>query len=236
VANVLARVVAAVDSIEEMQVRGQQAITVLLVDDHELVRAGISRILADAKGIKVVGEAASGEQAVAFCRQNSPDVVLMDIQMPGIGGLSATQKILRQCPEVRVLALSVSFEEPTPTRVMQSGAAGFLSKNAPSEEMIDAIRKVAQGERYLSVEVAQRMAMSKIVSNNDNPFAELSDREMQIMRMITMGAKVADIAEQLNVSAKTVNSYRYRMFTKLDIDSDVALTHLALRHNMIDLG
>ncbi|WP_337840098.1 UvrY/SirA/GacA family response regulator transcription factor [Rheinheimera sp.] len=211
-------------------------IKVLLVDDHELVRTGISRILMDERGIKVIGEASSGETALQFCRQNTPDVVLMDMNMPGMGGMTATKRILHYCPDIKVLALSVSCEEPVPTKVMQLGAAGFLSKNAAPPEVVLAIRRVHLGERYISAEVAQKMAMSKVTSNSNNPFDELSDREMQIMLMITRGEKVNDIAEQLNVSAKTVNSYRYRMFEKLDISGDVELTHLALRHGMIDIA
>jgi len=216
-------------------------INVLLVDDHELVRTGISRILKDERGIKVVGEASSGEEALQFCRDisanhESPDVVLMDMQMPGIGGLNATKRILHYCPEIKVLALSVSCEEPIPTKVLQLGASGFISKKAAPAEMVQAIKKVYAGQRYISDEVAQKIAMSKIQSSNDNPFSELSDREMQIMLMITQGEKINDIAEKLNVSPKTVNSYRYRMFEKLKIDGDVELTHLAIRHRMINIS
>jgi two-component system invasion response regulator UvrY len=216
-------------------------INVLLVDDHELVRTGISRILKDERGIKVVGEASSGEEALQFCRDisanhESPDVVLMDMQMPGIGGLNATKRILHYCPDIKILALSVSCEEPIPTKVMQMGASGFISKKAPHSEMVQAIKKVYAGQRYISDEVAHKMAMGKLQSPTDNPFNELSDREMQIMLMITQGEKINDIAEKLNVSPKTVNSYRYRMFEKLQIDGDVELTHLAIRHRMINIS
>lgn len=215
-------------------------IHVLLVDDHELVRTGIQRILQDEKGILVVGAVASGEDAISFCRSEAPghpqvDVVLMDMNMPGIGGMNATKRVLHYCPEVKVLALSTNFEEPVPTKVMQMGALGFISKNAPSAEMLTAIRTVARNQRYISAEVAQKMALSKVQTSTENPFDELSEREMQIMLMITRGEKVNDIADKLNVSAKTVNSYRYRMFEKLGINGDVELTHLAIRHKMINL-
>ncbi|WP_449421114.1 UvrY/SirA/GacA family response regulator transcription factor [Rheinheimera salexigens] len=208
----------------------------LLVDDHELVRTGISRILMDERGIRVIGEAGSGEDALIFCRQNEPDVVLMDMNMPGMGGMSATKRILHYCPDIKILALSVSCEEPVPTKVMQLGAAGFISKNSPPKEMIAAIRKVHTGVRHISDEVAQKMALSRVNNLNGNPFHELSDRELQIMMMITQGQKVPDIALQLSVSSKTVNSYRYRMFEKLAISGDVELTHLAFRHGMIDIA
>ncbi|MDX1677843.1 UvrY/SirA/GacA family response regulator transcription factor [Arsukibacterium sp.] len=211
-------------------------INVLLVDDHELVRTGISRILMDERGIKVIGEAGSGEEALQFCRQHEPDVVLMDMNMPGMGGMTATKRILHFCPDIKILALSVSCEEPVPTKVMQLGAAGFISKNSAPKEMVSAIRKVYSGVRHISDEVAQKMALAKVNNHSENPFDGLSDRELQIMLMITRGQKVNDIAEQLSVSAKTVNSYRYRMFEKLAISGDVELTHLALRHGMIDIA
>lgn len=221
--------------------RAPALINVLIVDDHELVRTGLSRILKEERGIRVVGEVESGELALAFCRNEAaghvqPDVVLMDMNMPGIGGMNATKRILHYCQDIRVLALSVSCEEPVPTKVMQMGAAGFISKNAAPAEMVTAIRKVFDGHKYISDEVAQKMAFSKIQSNSNNPFDELSEREMQIMLMITRGEKVNDIAEKLNVSAKTVNSYRYRMFEKLAISGDVELTHLAIRHGMISIA
>ncbi|ENQ1636070.1 LuxR C-terminal-related transcriptional regulator [Klebsiella pneumoniae] len=183
-------------------------INVLLVDDHELVRAGIRRILEDIKGIKVAGEACCGEDAVKWCRANSADVVLMDMNMPGIGGLEATRKIARS-------------------------VAGYLSKGAAPQEVVNAIRCVASGQRYIASDIAQQMALSQIEpEKTESPFASLSERELQIMLMITKGQKVNEISEQLNLSPKTVNSYRYRMFSKLNIHGDVELTHLAIRHGL----
>ena len=209
-------------------------INVFLVDDHELVRTGIRRILEDVRGIKVVGEAQSGETAVTFCRQHHPDVILMDMNMPGIGGLEATRKILRIRPDVRIIVLTIHSENPFPTKVMQAGAAGYLTKGAAPDEMIQAIRLVHSGQRYISPEIAQQMALSQFASADENPFKSLSERELQIMMMITKGQKVTDISEQLNLSPKTVNSYRYRLFSKLDINGDVELTHLAIRYGMLD--
>ena len=209
-------------------------INVFLVDDHELVRTGIRRILEDVRGIKVVGEAQSGETAVAFCRQHHPDVILMDMNMPGIGGLEATRKILRLRPDVRIIVLTIHSENPFPTKVMQAGAAGYLTKGAAPDEMIHAIRLEHSGQRYISPEIAQQMALSQFASADENPFKSLSERELQIMMMITKGQKVTDISEQLNLSPKTVNSYRYRLFSKLGINGDVELTHLAIRYGMLD--
>lgn len=209
-------------------------IKVYLVDDHALVRTGVRRLLEDVKGLKVVGETDCGESAVRWCRENQPDVVLMDINMPGIGGFEAIKKILRYCPDCRIIALTVHVENPLPIKVMQAGASGFLSKSAAPEEMVLAIRQVCSGQRYISPVVAQQMALSQVTRTDDDPFALLSERELQIMMMITRGQKVADIAEQLNLSPKTVNSYRYRLFAKLNISGDVELTHLALRYGMVE--
>ncbi|HAV1523958.1 TPA: response regulator transcription factor UvrY [Enterobacter hormaechei subsp. steigerwaltii] len=219
-------------------------INVLLVDDHELVRAGIRRILEDIKGIKVAGEACCGEDAVKWCRANSADVVLMDMNMPGIGGLEATRKIARMFVDTKVIMLTVHTENPLPARVMQAGAAGYLSKGAAPQagylskgaapqEVVNAIRTVHAGQRYIASDIAQQMALSQIEpEKTESPFASLSERELQIMLMITKGQKVNEISEQLNLSPKTVNSYRYRMFSKLNIHGDVELTHLAIRHGL----
>jgi len=209
-------------------------INVFLVDDHELVRTGIKRLLEDVRGIKVVGEADSGETAVQWCRSNDTDIVLMDMNMPGIGGIEATRRILRLNPDFKVIVISIHGEEPYPTKVMQAGAAGYLTKGAAPIEMINAIRQVKSGQRYLSPEIAQQMALSKFKPEQDNPFQALSERELQIMMMITTGQKVNDISDQLSLSPKTVNSYRYRLFSKLEVSGDVELTHLAIRHGILD--
>ncbi|MGL4795492.1 MAG: UvrY/SirA/GacA family response regulator transcription factor, partial [Aeromonas jandaei] len=150
------------------------------------------------------------------------------------GGLEATRKILRIRPDVRIIVLTIHSENPFPTKVMQAGAAGYLTKGAGPDEMIQAIRLVHSGQRYISPEIAQQMALSQFASADENPFKSLSERELQIMMMITKGQKVTDISEQLNLSPKTVNSYRYRLFSKLGINGDVELTHLAIRYGMLD--
>lgn len=210
-------------------------ISVFLVDDHELVRTGIRRILEDVRGLRVVGEAVSGEQAVQWCRENQSDVILMDMNMPGIGGLEATKKILRFNPDTKIIVLTVQTETPFPLKVMQAGASGYLTKCSAPDEMIQAIRAVNAGQRYISPEIAQQIALSQVTtSTTENPFKTLSDREMQITMMITKGNKVQDIAESLNLSPKTVNSYRYRLFEKLNINGDVELTRMAIRYGILD--
>lgn len=209
-------------------------ITLLLVDDHDLVRTGIRRILEDVKDFEVIGEVNNGEGAVKFCRETQPDLVLMDMNMPGIGGLEATKQILRFADSTKVIVLSVHKDNPIPGKVMQLGAFGYLTKDADPSEMIKAIRKVSTGQKYIAPEIAQQIAIGKLSLEDENPFEQLSERELEIAIMLTKGAKVPDIAVQLNISAKTVNTYRYRMFEKLQVTSDVELTHLALRHKLIN--
>jgi two-component system invasion response regulator UvrY len=157
----------------------------------------------------------------------------MDMNMPGIGGLEATRKIARAYVDTKVIMLTVHTENPLPARVMQAGAAGYLSKGAAPQEVVNAIRSVHAGQRYIASDIAQQMALSQIEpEKTESPFASLSERELQIMLMITKGQKVNEISEQLNLSPKTVNSYRYRMFSKLNIHGDVELTHLAIRSNI----
>lgn len=209
-------------------------ITVLIVDDHELVRAGIRSLLTSVNGIKVLAEASNGEEAIKVAREKRPQVVLMDVRMPGIGGLEATRKLLRADPDIKVIALTVCNEEPFPSKLLQAGAAGYLTKGSGSDEMVKAIQSVCHGKRYISPEVAQSLALKHLSDDKESPFDILSEREMQVMLMITAGQKVQEISDKLCLSPKTVNSYRYRLFEKLSVNSDVELTHLAIRHKILD--
>lgn len=210
-------------------------IKVLVVDDHDLVRMGISRMLEDVQGISVVGEASNGEDAIKLARELMPNVVLMDVKMPGIGGLEATRKLLRTNADVRVLAVTACDEEPFPSRVLQAGASGYLTKGAALDEMVAAIRQVNCGQRYISPKIAQNLALKQLsLDGKKSPFDILSEREMQISMMIVGCQKVQDISDKLCLSPKTVNSYRYRVFEKLEINSDVELTLLAIRHGVLD--
>jgi two-component system invasion response regulator UvrY len=209
-------------------------IKVLLVDDHDLVRTGVKRLLEDAGDIKVVGEAGSGEDALRIAKDAKPNVVLMDANMPGMGGLEATKRLLRQIPEIKIIALTVHGDEPFPSKFLQAGAHGYLTKGADVQEMVRAIRQVNVGRRYIAADVAQQMALRQVQNDGEeNPFESLSERETQVMLMVTQGIKVQEIADKLCLSPKTVNSYRYRLFDKLKVTSDVELTHLAIRHGVV---
>jgi len=208
---------------------------VLVVDDHDLVRTGTSRMLADISGLQVIGQADSGEDAIRKARELKPDVVLMDVKMPGIGGLEATRKLLRSYPDLKVIAVTICEEDPFPTRLLQAGAAGYLTKGAALEEMVQAIRMVFGGQRYISPQIAQQLALKSFQPQlSESPFDLLSEREIQIALMIANCQKVQSISDKLCLSPKTVNTYRYRIFEKLSITSDVELALLAVRHGMVD--
>lgn len=209
-------------------------INVLIVDDHDLVRTGVRKILAEIAGIKVVGEAQTGEEAVKQVRQFNPHVVLMDVKMPGIGGFEATRKLLRMDPDLKILILTTVSNDLYPARLLQIGAAGYITKGSSMDEMVQAIRAVHAGQRYISPEIASQLAFRHVNDKEESPFDSLSERELQVMLMITKGIKVQDIAEKLCLSPKTVNSYRYRIFEKLSVKNDVELTLLAIRHGLIE--
>ncbi len=205
-----------------------------MVDDHDLVRMGISRMLEDVAGLTVVGEADSGETAVTQARALRPDVVLMDVRMPGIGGLEATRKLAQLDKHMKVIAVTVCNEEPFPSRLMQAGAAGYVTKGAALEEMVAAIKQVHAGQRYISPNIAQLLVLKHLNPGGESPFDCLSDREIQIALMIVGCEKVNSISDKLCLSPKTVNTYRYRIFEKLGVTSDVELTLLAVRNGMVD--
>lgn len=209
-------------------------IKVLIVDDHALVRMGIRRLLDDLADITVVADTDSGESALMLVKTQQPDVVLLDMKMPGIDGWEVTRRLTKWHPLIKVIVVSSVSAEPFPTRILQLGAKGYLTKESSVQDIADAIRKVFRGERYLSPSIAQNMAINSLQSSQRSPFDSLSEREMQVMLMITNGMTVTNIAKKLCISAKTVNGYRYRMFSKLSIKNDVELTYLAMKHSLID--
>lgn len=210
-------------------------IRVLVVDDHQLVRTGTARLLSDVDDIEIIGEADSGEKAIKLVRELNPDVVLMDVQMPGIGGLEATRRCLRVDPDLKVIAVTILDQEPFPSQLMKIGASGYLTKKADVDEMAKAIRKVVSGQRYISAEIAQQLALAPYSEGDNQVFAGLSKREMQIVLMTVNGLAPSEIADLLSLSPKTVSSYRHRIFEKLDVKNDVGLMKLALQYGIIDL-
>lgn len=208
---------------------------ILVVDDHELVRMGIVRMLDDVAGFNVIGEAKTGEEAIAKCRDLKPDIVLIDIKMPGIGGIEATKKMVSIHASVKIIAVTAYDDNLYPERLIQAGAVGYVTKGAGFSEIVTAIKKVVRGDVYISENVAQQLALKNVSQDSNlSPFEKLSQRELQTAMMIASGQKAPDIANTFNVSSKTVNSYRYRIFEKLNINSDVELALLAVKYNFLD--
>lgn len=208
-------------------------IKVLLVDDHDLVRTGLRKLLEDDVVIDVCGEAGTGEQAIAMVRDLAPDVVLMDVNMPGIGGLEATRQISRMPGRSRVIVISMHTDGVYPKKLLEAGATGYLTKGCSFDEVISAVKTVAAGHPYISRDVAQTLVMERL-NHQEDPADTLSQRELQVMRMVTQGCSNQQISERLHLSPKTVSTYRSRIYTKLGVNSDVELTHLAYRHGIID--
>ena len=206
----------------------------LIVDDHALVRMGISRLLNDLPDMSVVGEADNGDIALSLVKSKQPDVILLDMKMPGMDGWEVIRRLTKTNPNVKIIAVTALCNDTLPTRILQLGAFGYLTKESGVEEMASAIRKVYKGERYLSAEIAQQIAINSLESNGETIFEKLSEREMQVMMMITSGITVQEIADTLFLSTKTVNGYRYRLFEKLGVRNDVELTYLALKHQVIE--
>lgn len=214
----------------------QSEISILLVDNQVLVRSGLRRLLDDIDGISVIGEADSGEGAVALCRQLNPHVVLMDAKIQGIGGLEATRRIIRSEADVGVVIVILQADDPIQLQFLEAGAAGCLTKHCSVEEIADAVRVVALGERYISADIARQMALSMLPGSAQSPFERLSQREVQVLMMVAQGQGVHDISEHLCLSSKTVSTYRYRLFEKLGVDNDVELTHMAIRHGIVEIA
>ncbi len=208
-------------------------IRVVVADDHTLIRKALCGLLNAISNVQVVGEAATGEQAVQQARKLQPDIVFMDIIMPGMGGLEATQRIAQQETSSAVIALTACAEPPFPAQMLKAGAKGYLTKNIDLAELELAVRRVFAGKRYVCNEIAQDLASYAYDEHVESPFAVLSHREMQIMMMVVGCQKVSEISGSLHLSPKTVNSYRYRIFDKLNISSDVELVLLAVQHGMV---
>jgi len=208
---------------------------VLVVDDHDLVRMGLARMLADVKGLLVVGEARTGEEALHSMRSLQPNVVLMDVQMPGIGGVEATRKMAERYPQSKILVVSAHEEEPFLSRILEAGASGYITKGTDLSEMIEAIHKISSGQRYFSADIAAKLAQNWLNRKNqeDSPFESLSRREMQMAEMIVNGQTNQDIADTMGVAPTTLSTYRTRIFSKLEIENDVQLTHLAMRFGIL---
>jgi len=208
-------------------------IKVILADDHDLVRTGVRRLLEDNTDIEVIAEATTGEEAVSCCRQHAPHVVLMDINMPGMGGMEATKKILNHNDVIKVIIVTMNDDEILAQKLLKIGAAGYLTKGCKITEIIHAIKEVMANRRYITPEIAQQLALAQSRPDSAlSPFQDLSERELQVMMMVLEGRKTNEISDSLCLSPKTISTYRHRLFCKLGIQSDVELTRLAISQGL----
>ena len=209
-------------------------IRVCLVDDQTLVRQGVKSLLELAEDIEIIGEASDGEQGLALIRKQHPDVALVDVHMPGLSGIELTDRVRKSKLATRIVILTVVNEAPFPRRLIEAGASGYLTKGCAADELVRAVRQVADGRRYLSPDVAELLALGALDGNNASPFDALSTRELDVALMLAQGQDMQHIAKHLKLSAKTVATYKYRLFDKLGIDNPVALAHLAHTHGLLD--
>jgi two-component system, NarL family, invasion response regulator UvrY len=209
-------------------------VRVMVVDDHDLVRHGFSSLLASQDGIEVVAQAGTGEHAIEECRNGKAiDVVLMDVNMPGIGGIEATRRISAQWPSIGIIILTVHGDGPLPRKLLKAGARGYLTKGTSVVEMVNAIHKVYSGKSYIAQDIAQQLALS-MLPGEDSIIDDLSTRELQILMMIAQGHKTSEICDAYHLSPKTVSTYRKRLHEKLGVSTDVEMLRLAIKHGIID--
>jgi two-component system invasion response regulator UvrY len=210
-----------------------EPIKVMLVDDHAVVRMGFKMLLESASDIKVIAEAENGEQGIKLYMEHHPDVVVMDITMPGIGGLEAIERIMAKDSSAKVLVLSAHEDSVHPKRVLNAGAMGYLTKRSAAEELIKAIRTVAANKRYLEATVAQQMAIQQL-SGETNPVDVLSDREFEVFIALAKGKTTNDIAETLSLSPRTVGTHLYNIKQKLNANNSAEIALIAMRSGLID--
>ncbi len=211
-------------------------IKVLLTDDHELVRTGIRRLLEDSKQVEIVGEADCGEDSLQLAQNLKPDVILMDVNMPGIGGVEACRRILQRNPKQKIIVLTVHNEQTFPKRLLEIGAKGYLTKECGVDEMIKAIKQVNSGGSYIASSIAQQLALSLLPGNDVNPIDRLSRREFQVMLMISQGLTNVEISDKLCLSPKTISTYRLRVLEKLDAHNEVDLIKIAVEQGMVEFA
>ena len=210
------------------------SIKVFIVDDHALVRTGFRLILGREVDIEVLGEAESDEEALPQIRKLKPDVVLCDLNLPGISGLEVTERIVRGDYGCKVIALSVLEDGPLPRRLLEAGASGYLGKACDAAELLRAVRDVARGKKYLASAIAQGIALSGMTRDAASPFDMLTPREMEVALLLNQGMRQEAIARRLSLSAKTINTHKSRLFEKLGIRDSIALARLVSQYGLVD--
>ena len=209
------------------------SIRVLLTDDHAVVRSGVRRLLEQNEGIEVVAEAESGEQAYQLYGEHLPDVLVMDMSMPGMGGLEALRRIIARHDNAKIIIFSMHENATFATQALTSGALGYVAKSGAADDLVNAIQDVAAGKNYLSAVMAQKIAMQSL-SGNINPTHKLTAREFEVFRFLAEGKVVEEIAKILNIGQKTVANYQTLLKQKLGVNSPVELVRLAIRCGVIE--
>jgi two-component system, NarL family, invasion response regulator UvrY len=208
-------------------------IKVMLVDDHAVVRMGFKMLLETDKDIKVIAEAENGEAAIKLYVEHKPDVVVMDITMPGIGGMEAIERIMAKDSNAKILVLSAHEDSVHPKRVLNAGAMGYLTKRSAAEEMIKAIRQVASGKKYIEASVAQQMAIQQL-SGDQSPVDVLSEREFEVFMSLAKGKTTNEIAETLFLSPRTVGTHLYNIKQKLNANNSAEIALIAMRSGLLE--
>ena len=211
-------------------------ITILITDDHALVRTGIRRLLEDSGQVRIVGEANCGEESLKLSQEHNPDVILMDVNMPGIGGVEACRRILQRNPSQKIIVLTIHSEQTFPKRMLEIGAKGYLTKDCDVDEMLEAIKQVNNGGAYIAPSIAQQLALSLLPGKENNPIDRLSRREFQVMLMISHGLTNAEISDKLCLSPKTISTYRLRLLEKLGAQNEVELLKIAVEQGMVEFA
>src|SRR6478609_2035111 len=209
-------------------------IRTLVVDDHSMVRSGLIKILKEESDIEVLAEADGYPQLLNCLKTVFPDIILMDISMPGKNGLEIVKELKQTNPKIKTLVLSMHPEERFSVRAIKAGALGYVSKESAADELVRAIRQVYNGGKYITPIVAEQLANSYELESNKLPHERLSDREFQILRMIASGKKIKEIASELSISPATVATYRARVLEKIQVKSNVEITSYALRNNLVE--
>jgi two-component system invasion response regulator UvrY len=209
-------------------------IHVIIADDHPVVRQGLTRILAEEADMVLAAEAATGQELLDKLDKTDCDVVLLDISMPGRGGLDILAELRRRYPKIPVLVLSVYPEDQFGLRVLKSGAAGYMNKEAACDQLVNAIRKVCSGGKYVSANLAEKIAGDLAADSHLPPHELLSDREYQVMSLLASGKTVSEIARELSLSQKTISTHRARILEKMHMKTNAQLTYYAIQNDLID--
>ena len=212
----------------------KQRIGVVVCDTHQLSRNGLIRLLAEEEGIDLLAECDRGEDAIRLVREHQADVLLIDMEIPDLGGLEVARRLRRTDGSSQVILVGIHAEGPIPARALESGASGYLTRGCAPAEVVKAVRRAAEGRRYVDAEVAQSMVIDRL-NPGQSPIATLTARELTVMVMVCNGYDRQTISERLCLSPKTVSTYRTRIMRKLGTSNDVELTHLSYRHGLLEL-